>query len=133
MGFFLLLLYLVVSYLQPDQFYPELAQYRIALWIAVAAAVATIPMLMRCRWLLRLPQTFLLLGLLGAMMLSHAAHLWFGGMLYVLESFMPVLVVFFLICVHVNTWNRLRLLTLVICGMAFLLLGHALWDLYTAN
>ena len=133
MGFFLLLLYLVVSYLSPDELYPELAPYRVILWIAVAAALASIPVLARAQWLTKLPQTYLLLGLLAALMLSHVAHLWFGGALYAFQSFMPALVIFFLVCMHVNTWKRLRILVFVIFGVALVLLGHGLWALCTGN
>jgi len=133
MGFFLLILYLTVSYLSPDQIYPELAQYRIVLCIAIAAGLASIPLLLRQQSILSVPQTTPLLGLVGAMMLSPLAHLWFGGVLFTLETFVPALVVFFLICIHVNRWNRLRILALVMSSIAFLLLGHALWDLYAGN
>jgi hypothetical protein len=133
MGFFLLLLYLVVSYLSPDQIYPELASYRIVLWIAVAAGLASIPVLLRAQWVAKLPQTYVLLGLLGAIMLSQLLHLRFGGTLEAVLNFLPVLVVFFLVCIHVNTWNRLRILVFVLSGVALILLGHALWDLHTGD
>jgi hypothetical protein len=133
MGFFLLLLYLVVSYLSPDQIYPELASYRIVLWIAIAAGLASIPVLLRAQWVAKLPQTYVLLGLLGAIMLSQLLHLRFGGTLEAVLNFIPVLVVFFLVCIHVNTWNRLRILVFVLSGVALILLGHALWDLHTGN
>jgi len=133
MGFFLLILYLTVSYLSPDQIYPELAQYRIVLCIAIAAGLASIPLLLRLPSILSVPQTTPLLGLVGAMMLSPLAHLWFGGVLFTLETFVPALIVFFLTCIHVNSWNRLRILALVMSSIAFLFLGHALWDLYAGN
>jgi O-antigen ligase len=133
MGYFLLLLYLVVSYLSPDQIYPELAQYRIELLIVVAAVVASVPAVMRRKALWGEPQTRLLVGLLGAMILSQVARFWFGGIAYTVESFMPVLVVFFLIGLHVNSLKRMNIVAIALVAVAFFLMGHALWDLYTGN
>jgi O-antigen ligase len=133
MGFFLLLLYLGVSYLSPDQIDPELGQYRIVLWIAIAAILASLPVIPRTGWLFRLPHSYLLFGLLMTMMLSHLAHLWFGGVFYTLNNFMPVLVIFFLICLHVNTWNRLRTLVIVFFAIALFLLCRALWDFHLGD
>jgi hypothetical protein len=133
LGFSLVLLYLVVSILSPDQIYPELAQYRIVLWIAIAAGLASICTLHHSLWLTKLPQTYVLLGLLGAIVLSQLAHLWFMGALEAFQSFMPSLVVFFLICLHVNTWKRLQILTVVVSGIALLLLSRGLWDVHAGN
>jgi hypothetical protein len=133
MGFLLLLLYLIATYLSPEQLFPALAPYRVVLCITIAALVASIPVLLEARWLTKLPQTYLLFGLLGTMVFSEIAHLWFGGVLFALESFLPAMVIFFLICIHVNTWNRLRILVVVLSGIALELLAHDLWNLHNGN
>jgi O-antigen ligase len=133
MGFFLLILYLAVSYLSPGQIYPELAQYSIVLWIAIAAGLASVPSLLRQMTFWAAPQTKLLLGLMGAMILSEVSHLWLGGIVFALENFMPVLVVFFLICIHVDSWNRLRVLAILMAAIALFFLSRAVWDLHSGN
>jgi len=133
MGFFFLILYLAVSYLSPAQIYPELAQYRIVLWIAIAAGLASVPSLLRQMKFWNAPQTKLLLGLVGALILSEVSRFWFGGIVFALEGFMPVLVVFFLICIHVDSWNRLSILAILMATIALFFLGHAVWDLETGN
>jgi hypothetical protein len=133
MGFFCVLLYIALSYLSPGSVFPALAPYHLLQWLAFVGALASVPRLLSHEWFWNTPQTLLLIGLVGAMMLSQVAHLWFGGTLFTLEEFLPAAIIFFFICIHVQTWGRLRVLALMLSAIAFLLLGHAFWDLYVGN
>jgi O-antigen ligase len=133
MGFFCVLLYVALTYLSPESLVPQLAPYRLVLWLAIAGTLVSIPKLPDQEWLWNAPQTSLLIGLVGAMMLSHVAHLWLGGTLFTLEEFLPIAIIFFFICIHVQTWRRLRILVVLLSAIAFFLLGHALWALHAGD
>ncbi|HET8666737.1 MAG TPA: O-antigen ligase family protein [Terriglobales bacterium] len=114
MGFVLTLLYVSFAYLSPAALFPELAQYRIQLILAICALLACVPELPRSRFG-RTPQLYLLLGLTAAIATSNIlAKRWFGGTLPALESFLPNAVPLVLIGLTCRNLRRLRILCVVL-------------------
>jgi putative inorganic carbon (HCO3(-)) transporter len=121
MGFLLTLLFLVFSYVRPGELFPELASYRIMLWVGILAMAATAPVLLRGRWFsIPRPQIYLMLALMGAVSLSVAAQGWLGGALLAFEEFGITAAIFFLVVLNVNSLRRFRVLVGL---LVFLTLG----------
>lgn len=118
MGFFITLLYISFAYLSPAALFPELAQYRIELILAICALLACIPDLPHSRFG-RSPQLHLLIGLTLAVACSNIlATRWFGGTLPALQSFMPNAIPLVLVGLTCKTVKRLRVLCVVLACIA---------------
>lgn len=110
MAFVLYLLYLIASYVRPAEMWPELAEFRLMLWLgwgALAAALIAIPLGARVPW--RLPQVWLMFGLVGSIMLSRVLNGWTGGALAAFIDFGPSFLLFFLTILNVNSWKRAKI------------------------
>ena len=101
MSFFLLLLYLVVLYLRPAEWIPMFYGWQLVdLTLIGAALVLAFRMASTKSGLVKVPHNQMVLGLLGAVALSHVAHTYLGGLKASVTGFAPVLVMYFLV---VNT------------------------------
>jgi hypothetical protein len=97
------------------------------LWIAALVVLASaIQVARNGLGILRSQQTYLLIGLTGAVGLSHLVHLWLGGALTALLLFIPTAIVYFMVVVNVTTWRRMRILAFAIVACALLLLAQAI-------
>jgi O-antigen ligase len=126
MGFALTLVYIVLAVLSPAELFPELAPYRIMLWLAAIALVLSLPQLCDAK-LWKRPQFYLFVCLALAICLSRLMNDGIGGVRAALTEFLPGALVFFLTVLNVNTIARFRRLAvllillslyLVIRGMA---------------
>jgi putative inorganic carbon (HCO3(-)) transporter len=113
MGFLLTVAYVALGHLSPADVFPAFSDDRIMLWLAIAAAVATVPSLVTGKFPFRSPEVRFMLGLVVAVPVSRLAHLWFGGMFPALSAFLTTGIVFFLIVANVHTLRRLRVLMVV--------------------
>jgi hypothetical protein len=110
MAFALYLLYLIASYLRPAELRPELADLRLMLWLgwgAFAAALIKVPFGNRVNW--RMPQIWLMLGLIACIMISQITNGWTGGAIAAFVSFGPSFLMFFLTILNVNSWPKMRI------------------------
>lgn len=115
MGFFFLLLYLVLSYLRVQELYPWLVSYRIMLWMGIAGIAATLfSLLVGRRPTFRAIQIYLMLGLMSTVALSVIAHGWFGGGLRAFQDFGITATVFFLVLLNVSSMKRMRTMVVVL-------------------
>lgn len=124
MGFVLTLVYIGLTVLSPADLFPELAEYRIMVWLGTAAFVSSVGGIVS-RYSLSLRQVYLMLGFMVTICLSRALNGWFGGIPAALAYFVPVAMVFFLIVWNISTPARLRLLAveLILIAIYFVVRG----------
>src|SRR5579864_238914 len=119
MGFVLTLVYVTVLYLTPAAIVPDLAPYRIQLWIGILALIFSIPGLLKStNW--RLPQLRLFAGLLICIPLSHIlgpSH-WMGGAVNALMDFLPNGIVLLLVVAHCRSIRKLKILLGIMLSIA---------------
>ncbi len=115
MGFFLLVLYLAAAYVRPMELYPWLASYRVMLCLGIAAAIVSVfGLFTGSRATFRAPQVYLMAAFTLAVILSLPLRGWFGGSLYAINKFGECALVYFLLVVHVTSWRRLRIVTVLV-------------------
>ncbi|MGD1094081.1 MAG: O-antigen ligase family protein [Bryobacteraceae bacterium] len=128
MSLFLLLVYFVCAYTRPMDFFPELAPYRIMLWLGAMCGAAAVGglVLREERLSLRTPQIFLMVALLFAVVISRIAQGWFGGGLLAFTNFGTTAAVFFLIVMVVSSIRKLAALALAMVLCSVFLAGQAI-------
>jgi O-antigen ligase len=118
MGYVLTLIYVCLALLSPLDLVPSLAPYRIELVVVAVALLFSLPGLLDSRFF-RVPQNYLLAGLLAAVSLSVAlGEHWLGGGLIALQQFLPAAVVFYLVVLNCQSLTRLRVLVSVLVIVA---------------
>lgn len=121
MAFSLYLLYLIASYLRPAELWPELAELRPMLWLgwgALAVALIAVSFGNRIPW--RMPQVWLMLGLIGSIMLSRIMNGWMGGATAAFTDFGASFLLFFLTILNVNSWRRLSIVAGVLAALTLI-------------
>jgi O-antigen ligase len=130
MGFVLTIVYIVATIISPDQFGKEWGSYHALTYLAGVTVLASLPSMTNYGYWKSSVQTFLLLGLIMAIALSHLAHGWLGGVLESLRVFLPSAAVFFFIVVNVTTARRLKIVTLAVVASCLALALEALCGYY---
>jgi putative inorganic carbon (HCO3(-)) transporter len=134
MGFWITIAYIILTYLSPDSLVPSLAPYRPVLILGICGLLASAFTLVSGKSpLLRARQTYLMFGLILAVFVSEIAHLWLGGVLFAADVFFPSAILYFLVVINVNNWQRLRVIVVTVVVSAFILLGQSLWAYYHYN
>jgi len=129
MSLFLLLLYLGCTYLRPMDFFPDLAPYRIMLWLGVLCGLAAVTgcLLTSKRPSLRTPQILLMPALLAVVVVSRIAQGWLGGALIALQDFGTTAAVFLMIVLVVNSIPRLRAVAFLLVASSIFLAAQAIF------
>jgi hypothetical protein len=113
MGLFLTLLYILTAYLGPETLFGPLAEYHVEVIIALLALIASLPSL-PASGLFRMPQTYALIGLCGAVFMSFL----FNGLTRLapnaLFDFLPSSFTFFLIVLNCKKKRHLQMVVLVL-------------------
>ncbi|HXJ06278.1 MAG TPA: O-antigen ligase family protein [Candidatus Acidoferrum sp.] len=130
MGFALTILYIVVTIISPEQFGKAWASYHALMYLAGITVLASLPSLATCKFWKSSVQTFLLLGLIGAISLSEVANGWLGGILESWRIFLPSAAVFFFIVVNVTTIRRLKIAALAAVASCLIVAVEALCGYY---
>src|SRR5579864_3460125 len=132
MSFFFFLLYLAASYLYPGEFFPQLASYRLTLWIGVLGLAASLlSLVMGGKLTMQLQPLLLMCGLIVSMILSVMwADRWLGAPLSVIESFGPTITMFLLAICNITSIRRLRVtaMTIVVLTLLLALQGAAAYN-----
>ena len=116
MSFSLYLLYLALTFISPGELFPELAPYRITLWVGVLGLLVSVLTLAPTGKLslLTLP-VILTVGVVLSMMLSVMwAERWLGAPVYVLTAFGPTFTLFLLTIWNVTSLRRFRITSVVL-------------------
>jgi putative inorganic carbon (hco3(-)) transporter len=130
MGFFLTVIYIVITIVSPTQFGPEWAEYHALLYLAGLTALASLPAVLTHRHLKSSVQTYLLIGFIIAIGLSQVANRWFGGAIQSWFVFLPSAAVYFFIVANVTTIRRLKIVTLAAVASGLVLVVEALCGYY---
>lgn len=130
MAFLITAIYVVLSHLSPAALLPELAPYRIMLWLAIAAAILCLPRLVFHRTLWQSVQIYLMLGFIVAVPLSRLAHGWLGGVFPAFSDFLVSGIVFFLVVASVNTVRKVQILMAAMVVCALFLLSQSLYGFH---
>lgn len=123
-GLWFTLLYIVTSYLGPADQSLQLATYHIEVWIAIIALVASLPNFVRSR-MLRLPHTYFLAAVIVFAFVSNVMNHWVGGGILALQTFLPNVIVFFLLLANCTSARQLRLLLTTLVLLALFLASRA--------
>jgi putative inorganic carbon (hco3(-)) transporter len=118
MGFVLLLLYLLVSYVRPGEFNFALAPLKITFFAGLIALLASAARLLvpGPRFLSKAPQIYMLFGFLLTIMASRLIVLhWVRGAFLAGQEFFIALIGCILIILNVDTLPRLRILAGALC------------------
>src|SRR5665213_2168033 len=117
MGLFFTLFYVFTAYIGPQVLFGDLAQYHIEVVIVLLALAFSLPSLQDSN-LLGIPQTYGIIGLTAAIMLSMAFNGWLGGAPNVMLQFTPNSIVFFLVLLNCKTKIHLQILVAVLLAVA---------------
>ena len=134
MGFALLLVYLVLSYLRPVDLIPGFAEYRIPFVVAIAGLIMSMfrLFLRGFDFLARSPQVYFLLAFLGIVTVSPLlAQGWVGGAVDAFESFTSNMIGSLLIIANVDTIRRLRIVAATICVLSLILVAQSVLAYHT--
>jgi len=101
MAFFFFVLSLIVLYIRPAEWIPFFAGWHLAVLTLVGTALFLLFQVMATKKpLIKVPHNGMMIGLLLAVVASHAVHTYFGGMINGFTEFFKILVMYYLI---VNT------------------------------
>jgi hypothetical protein len=129
MGFVLSILYFGIQYLTPAYLLGPFANLRIQLIIAALALLVSVPTLLKS-FLLKNPQSLALIGLAVAVFLSIViGRRWLGGGEIAFLDFIPNGMAYFLMCLHVTTTKRLKIVILMLLLVCLIVIGNGFFDL----
>ncbi len=117
MGLFFTIVYIITAYLAPITVWGDLAQYHIEIVIAILALLFSMFSASGSN-VMKLPQSWAIIGLCFAVAMSHIGNKWIGGAPIALEAFVPDVVTFYLIVMNCKEkWHLQALaLTLFFCA-----------------
>src|SRR6202795_1136380 len=130
MGFALTIVYIVATIISPEQFGTEWANYHAVTYLAGITALASLPSMATYNYWKTSVQTYLLVGLIIAIALSHVVHGWLGGVIESWRMFLPSAAIFFFIIVNVTTIRRLKIVTLAAVASCLIVTVEALCGYY---
>jgi O-antigen ligase len=130
MGFAFTILYIVLTIISPEQFGKEWANYHALTYLAGITVLVSLPSMSAYSYWRSSVQTFLLLGLVGAIALSQVAHGWLGGIFESWRVFLPSAAVFFFLVVNVTTIRRLKIVTMAAVASCLAVAVEALCGYY---
>lgn len=131
MAFFLTLLYVAFIFLRPQEWIEDIKGWPILDVMAVASiSWAFLEGEFSADKWRRSPINRMVLGLWGALVLSHLAHLSFWGMRLAIQEFAKVAIVYFLIIFTVHTFPRLKAFTWTLVAMATFLALQSVLQYY---
>ena len=128
MGLFFTILYILTAYLSPETLFGSLAQSHIEIVIVSLALLFSLFSASGSN-VLKLTQTWAILGLSVCVPLSVMANGWIGGGVKALMDFVPEVTTFFLIVINCRKKWHLQLLAATLFFCAVFIMGHALSDL----
>jgi hypothetical protein len=129
MGFVFSILYLATYYLTPTYLFGSLADSHLQVIIASLAILFSVPALLKT-FLFKNPQSFALIGLALAVFLSNAiGRHWLGGGQQALLNFIPNCMAYFLICLHVNSRRKVKIVIVMLLAVCLIDIAHGFLDL----
>lgn len=131
MSFILLILYLICTFLRPQEWVPGMIGWR----LINALALGTFFFIFVERGskkkggLINVPHNKMLLGFFLAIMMSHIAHTYFAGLSLAFSSFYTTILLYFLVLNAVNTTRKLKIATWVLALVITLLAFQGIFQI----
>lgn len=110
MAFFFLLLYIIIIYMRPGEWIPFFYGWQLMDITAILAVICLAMETARSRRsLVKVPQNVFMLGFLGALVLSHLSHTYFGGAWEAFLDFSKKVILYFMIVNILTTERKLKI------------------------
>jgi O-antigen ligase len=134
LGFFLTLLYVIIIYIRPQEFWTAIQGWPILNYLApfCIAAVFLEGSFTAVKFK-RSALNWLVLLFWLSLVMSHLANFWFGGAVQAFDKFSKVAVLYFLILFTVDSWHRLRIFMWLMILLATFLAVQAIVQFYTGE
>jgi O-antigen ligase len=132
MSFITFLLYLIATFIRPQEWMPFFYGKPLILILSIATLVFLIfeRISKKEERLIKVPQNFLILGLFFAVIMSHVAHTYFAGMVDSIKIFYVNVVLYFIILNVLNTERKFKIAVWLI---AILIILAAFQGIYQFN
>lgn len=127
MGLFLTLLYIFTAYMGPQTVWGPIAEFHIEIILAALALIASLPGIQRST-VFTIPQSYALLGMCTAVIISGIMTGWLGSVPYSFFGFIPNAFTFFLIVVNCRTKRHLQF----VIAVFFVICAHTILRGYMA-
>ena len=114
MGYYVILFYLAFMIASPGALFPELAPYRLQIWVGGLATLLTVLMVPLQGYPIRNLQVGLTAGFFGSILLSRLFLGWLGGTVLAVAEYGAISIVFFLLVGASPSLQRLRLLAVTL-------------------
>ncbi len=127
-AFALLLVYVSLLFLRPQEWFRPLYGARVVLPVAVLTIGMTLLAFAQRREsrLITVPQDWLMLGLFGAILMSHVAHTYFAAFVSHFQDFGRIVLLYFLIVLLVTRLNRLKAIVFILILGALVMSWHGI-------
>ena len=134
MAFFFFILYLIVLYIRPAEWIPVFRGWRLASVTLIGTAFFLLFQVIASKKRpVNVPHHWMLLGLVGAIVCSHAVHTYFGGLVSSLTAFAPIVVMYFLVVNAAASEQRFRLALWVIVALTAVLAWQGIYQHATGH
>jgi len=109
MGYFFVLLYLVVLYLRPAEWVPAMRSWQLVDVTLIGAGIFVLLfMAVSRKRFVAVPHNRFLLGFYAAILASHAVHTYLGGVINAFTAFAKIAIVYFLVVNTVTTERKFK-------------------------
>ncbi|MBU0467604.1 MAG: O-antigen ligase family protein [Candidatus Omnitrophica bacterium] len=123
MSFLFLFLFIVFTFLRPQEWVPGMIGWTVIDVFAVLALVGLLfeRMATKQKVFAAVPQNKLILLFFGSILMSHVAHTYFWGLRFSFFSFLPVLILFYLTLNGLDTEKKFKIIFWLIIIMNMIL------------
>lgn len=125
MAFVITLLYIVLNFFRPEDWFPELLPFRPMLVLGAVGLILTVPKIIAEETVKKVPQTYLLLGFLAIVVMSEVLSGWLGGTLDAFQHVAPTVICFFLMVGNIDSLPRVRIVMITMIACCIFLVGQA--------
>ena len=122
----------MLMYLSPADLFPSMESLRLQLWIGVLAFLTALGGVFGRYYILSLPQTYLMLGMMASVTLSRLMNRFLGASASALLDFSVTAMAFYLVLFSIRSVRGLRVITTVIVLIAVYLTIHGLINYMSA-
>lgn len=111
MQFFLLLLFIVMIYLRPQEWIPVIRNMPVVDFVAGINFLGLLAGLRLGKlYIPKVPENFLMFGFLFSMIMSHVVHTYWAGVVFSVTDFLPIMMIYFLILIMVDSERKLKII-----------------------
>lgn len=131
MSFVFLLLYVAAIYIRPQEWVPRIYGWPLINMLAIATAVCVFfEAGLKQKLRLKEPHMVLLLAFLGAIVMSHLSHTYFGGVWDSVLKFSSNVIMFFLFINALDTEKKIKITIWFLVLLALILAAQGIYQWY---